>query len=164
MLKYCQCKHHNVLMCDYSTTCSWGVAWTFFFFLTHNRMCAKSVQTIETVEDSLNSLRTVLPVCTTLHSPAPTSDSALTLTMYSVPAFSLDKIEWVVWGKTETDTALLQDVVPFLLYSTWYWEMAMSLWGVVQATIRAGVPDAIILVKETPLTLEGTVQEEINSQ
>ena len=30
----------------------------------------------------------VLSVCTALHIPAPTADSALTLTLYSVPAVS----------------------------------------------------------------------------
>ena len=36
-----------------------------------------------------NSLTYVLSVCTALHIPAPTTDSALTLTSYPVPAASL---------------------------------------------------------------------------
>ena len=34
------------------------------------------------------SLSAVIPVCATLHSPTPISDTALTLMMYSVPASS----------------------------------------------------------------------------
>ena len=36
-----------------------------------------------------NSLMYVLSVCTALHMPCPASDTALTLTLYSVPAASL---------------------------------------------------------------------------
>ena len=36
-----------------------------------------------------NSLMYVLSVCTALQFPAPTADTALTLTLYSVPAASL---------------------------------------------------------------------------
>ena len=37
--------------------------------------------------------------------------------------------------------------------------MVRSLWGVVQDTLRAGIPDASVLVKEISPTLEGTVRE-----
>ena len=37
--------------------------------------------------------------------------------------------------------------------------MATSLWGVVQVTLRADVPDSTVVVTETPLTLEGTVRD-----
>ena len=36
--------------------------------------------------------------------------------------------------------------------------MFTSLWGVVQVTLRADVPDSTVLVTETPLTLEGAVR------
>ena len=39
-----------------------------------------------------NSLMYVLSVCTALQFPAPTSDTALTLTSYSVPAASLARL------------------------------------------------------------------------
>ena len=55
--------------------------------------------------------------------------------------------------------ALLQDVIPLLLYCTWYSEMFTSLWGVVQFTIRVNVPDSNVLAKETPVTLEGAVTD-----
>ena len=49
--------------------------------------CLTDTLIIHTIEK--NSLMYVLSVCTALHMPAPTADSALTLTRYSVPAASL---------------------------------------------------------------------------
>ena len=94
----------------------------------------------------------VLSVCSTLHSPALPSDSALTLTLYSVPASSPIRTVEVVGCETEMVVALFQEVVPFLLYCTWYSVMATSLWGVVQLTFR---DDVTVFIKETPMTLEG---------
>ena len=37
--------------------------------------------------------------------------------------------------------------------------MARSLWEMVQVTLKAGIPDASVFIKETPATLEGAVQE-----
>ena len=67
-----------------------------------------------------SSLQKVLSVCSTLHSPAPAADTALTLTLYSVPASSPVTTVDVAGGEPERGVALLQDVVPFLLYCTWY--------------------------------------------
>ena len=107
------------------------------------------------------SLSKVLPVCSSVHSPAPISDTALTLTVYSVPAFNPVRIVELGGGEPDStsEAASFQDVVPVLLYSTWYWEMVRSLWGVVQATIRTGAWDSTVLVNVTSLTLEGAVQE-----
>ena len=79
--------------------------------------------------------------------------------MYSVPASSPVRIVEIAGGKTERVVALSQDVVPLLLYSTWYWEMARSLWGVVQVTLRAGAWDSTVLVNVTLPTLEGAARK-----
>ena len=105
-----------------------------------------------------NSLQNVLSVCSTLHSPAPTTDTALTLMLYSVPASSPVRTVDVAGGEPERGAALLQDVVPLLLYCTSYREMFTSVWGVVQVTLRADVSDSTVLATKTPLTLEGTVR------
>ena len=105
------------------------------------------------------SLSDAMPVCSTLHSPAPISDTALTLTVYSVPASCPVRRVEVPGGEPEMAWALFQDVVPLLLYSTWYWEMATSLWGGVQVTLRASAWDFTVLFKAILLTLEGAVQE-----
>ena len=55
--------------------------------------------------------------------------------------------------------SLPQEVVPILLCCTWYREMATSLWGVIQATLRAGVPNFTVVDTETLLTIEGAVKE-----
>ena len=47
------------------------------------------------------SLSAVMPVCTTLHSPAPISDTALTLMLYFMPAYSPLKIVEVIGGEPE---------------------------------------------------------------
>ena len=72
------------------------------------------------VDGALNSLQNVLPVCSTLQVPCPISDTALTLTVYSVPASSPVRIVEFAGGEIEMAVALSQDVVPLLLYSTWY--------------------------------------------
>ena len=105
------------------------------------------------------SLSDVMLVCSTLHSPAPISDTALTLTVYSVPASSSVRIVELAGGEPEMTVSLPHEVVPLLLYCTWYSEMARSVWGMVQVTLKAGVPDTSVLVKKTPVTLEGAVQE-----
>ena len=107
------------------------------------------------------SLSDAMPVCSTLHSPAPISDTALTLTVYSLPASSPVRRVEVTGGEPEMAGALFQEVVPLLLYSTWYWEMATSLWGEVQVTLRASEWDSTVLIKVILLTLEGAVQEVI---
>ena len=105
-----------------------------------------------------HSLSKVLSVCSSLHIPCPTSDTALTLTLYSVPASSPVRMVEVAGGETEWEVALLQEGVPCFLYCTQYREMVQSLWGVFQVTIRDGTPDVIVLFKET-LTLAGPVRE-----
>ena len=94
----------------------------------------------------------VLSVCSTLHSPSPTADTALTLMLYLVPASSPVRLVEVAGGEIEMVFVLFQEVVPFLLYCTWYSVMATSLWGVVQLTFR---DDVTVFIKETPMTLEG---------
>ena len=106
-----------------------------------------------------NLLPKVLSVCSALHIPAPSSDTALTLTLYSVPASSPVRIAEVAGGEPERGVALFQEVVPLILYCTWYSVMATSLWGVVQLTFRDDVPFSTVLVTKTPLTLEGAVRD-----
>ena len=48
-----------------------------------------------------NSLMYVLSVCTALQFPAPTADTALTMTLYSVPAASLCTMVVVGGGESE---------------------------------------------------------------
>ena len=67
-----------------------------------------------------SSLSKVLSVCSTLHSPAPSSDTALTLTLYSVLTSSSVRMVEVAGGEPEMVASLPQEVVPFLLYCTWY--------------------------------------------
>ena len=102
-------------------------------------------------------LSAVFTVCSTLHSPAPITETALTWTSYSVPATSSAKSVEFGGGEPKRVVTLLQDVVPLLLYRTWYWEMVTSLWEGVQVTLRV-TPDSIVLVTETPVTLEGAVR------
>ena len=85
--------------------------------LHHPYMCTLQQQIMHK-----HSLSKVLSVCSTLHIPAPSSDTALTLMLYSVPGSSPVRIVEVAAGKTETGLALLQEfqVVPFLLYCNWY--------------------------------------------
>ena len=105
------------------------------------------------------SLSAIMPVCSTLHSPAPISDTALTLTVYTVPASSPVRIVELAGGDPEMTVSLTHVIVPIPLYCTWNWEMATSLWGMVQVTFKVVIPDTSVLVKETPVTLVGTVQE-----
>ena len=107
------------------------------------------------------SLSAVIPVCATLHSPTPISDTALTLMMYSVPASSPIRIVEVAGSETERVVALFQDVDPLLLYSTWYWEMVRSLWGGVQDTFSVGLPCLTILDRDTLVTWEGTCKSRV---
>ena len=67
-----------------------------------------------------SSLSKVLSVCSTLQLPSPSSDTALTLTLYSVPAFNPVRMVKVAGGEPERGVALFQDIVPFLLYCTSY--------------------------------------------
>ena len=66
------------------------------------------------------SLSDSLPVCSILHSPAPISDTALTLTIYTVLASSPVRIVELAGGDPEMTASLLHTVVPLLLYCTWY--------------------------------------------
>ena len=107
-----------------------------------------------------HSLSAISTVCTTLHPPAPILETALTLTSYSVPASSPVRRVNCAGGEPEREVALIHIVkfVPILLYSTWYWEMVNSLWGVDQDTFRVNVPLLTNLVAESPVTLEGAVK------
>jgi len=102
-----------------------------------------------------NSLLYVLSVCTALHMPAPTADTALTLTLYSVPAARFSMV--VVWGGGEPKMMcwLPQEVVPCILYWRWYWEMGSSLCGVFQVACKAGNLDNTALDRDRPVTWEG---------
>ena len=53
-----------------------------------------------------------LPVCSILHSPAPISDNALTLTVYTVPASSPIRIVELAGGDPEMTVSLPHTVVP----------------------------------------------------
>ena len=105
----------------------------------------------------MNSLMYVLSVCTALQYPAPTADTALTLTLYSVPAARFSMV--VVWGGGEPKMMcwLPQEVVPCILYWRWYWEMGSSLCGVVQVACRAGNFDDTVLDRDRPVTWEGVL-------
>ena len=62
-----------------------------------------------------NSLLYVLSVCTALHMPAPTADTALTLTVYSVPGPSLASlVEFTI--EPGMVTSWPQEVSPSFLY------------------------------------------------
>ena len=67
-------------------------------------------------------------------------------------------------GEPKMVSLLSHTIVPLFLYSTWYCEMFTTLCGVIQFTLRAAIPDATVLVKETPLTLEGTDRETVRYQ
>ena len=58
----------------------------------------------------------------------------------------------------DVTSCVLQLVVPLLLYYTWYLVMGQSLEGVVQVTVRAGLPDLAVLVRIGGLTFEGTME------
>ena len=103
-----------------------------------------------------NSLLYVFCDSTSLHIPRPMADTALMRTSYTVPPSRASRRMDVV-ESGETRLAALQSVLRFL-YSTWYWEMVTSLWGVVQVTLRAGFPERIALDTSTPVTWDGTVQ------
>ena len=63
-----------------------------------------------------NSLVYVLSVCTTLQFPAPTADTALTLTLYLVPGLSSVTMVEFCGGELEVVRLLPQEVVPCILY------------------------------------------------
>ena len=84
------------------------------------------------------------------------ADTALMRTLYTVPASRASRRVDVV-EPGETGLLALQSVLCFL-YSTWYSEMATSLWGVVQVTLRAGLPECIALDTATLVNWDGTVQ------
>ena len=48
---------------------------------------------------NIYSLSKVLSVCTSLHSPSPKADTALTLTSYSVPASSVIRVIEIAGGE-----------------------------------------------------------------
>ena len=102
----------------------------------------------------------VLSVCTALHIPAPTADSALTLTSYSVPAASLGTMEELWEGEPEIMRWLPQEVVPCILYWRMHWEMGSSLRGMVQVARKAGNLDNTALDRDRPVTWEGTSKQD----
>ena len=61
------------------------------------------------------------------HAPAPISDEALTLIMYSTPASSPVRIVELAGGETERGVELIHDSVSLVLYSTSYSVMGNSL-------------------------------------
>jgi len=87
------------------------------------------------------------------HAPAPISDKALTLTMYSTPASSPVRIVEFAGGETERRVELIHDFVSLVLYSTSYSVMGNSLWGVVQDTVRVTFPSSTDSVTDTLVTL-----------
>ena len=103
-----------------------------------------------------HSLSSVLTLCSSLHAPAPISDDALTLIMYSIPASSPVSVVEFTGGETEE---LIHELVLLALYSTSYSVMGNSLWGVVQDTVRVKFPSSSDLVTNTSVTLEGTVRQ-----
>ena len=103
-----------------------------------------------------HSLSSVLTLCSSLHAPAPISDNALTLIMYSIPASSPVRRVEFEGGETEW---LLHDSISLVLYSTSYLVMGNSLWGVVQDTFGIKFPSSTDLVTNTLVTLEGPVRE-----
>ena len=98
----------------------------------------------------------VLSVCTALQFPAPTADTALTLTSFSVPAASPVTMVEFRGGEMEMMCGLSQEVVPFNLYWRMYREMGSSLCGVVQVARKAGKRDDTALDRDRPVTWEGT--------
>ena len=102
-----------------------------------------------------NSLMYVLSVCTALQFPAPTADTALTLTSYSVPAVSGTMVEFR-GGEPEMVCSLPQKVVPCVLYWIRYWEMGSSLCGMVQFARKAGNFDDTALDRDKPMIWAGT--------
>ena len=98
----------------------------------------------------------VLSVCIALQFPAPTSDTALTLTSYSMPAASLRTVVAVGGGEPEMMCWLPQEIVPCILYWRWYWEMGSSLCGMVQVARKTGNLDNTALDRDRPVTWEGT--------
>ena len=98
----------------------------------------------------------VLSVCTALHIAAPTSDIALTLTSYSVPAASLGTMVEFWGGEPATMCWLPQEVFPCILYWRMYLEMGSSLCGMAQVARKAGKPDNTALDRDQPVIWEGT--------
>ena len=98
----------------------------------------------------------VLSVCITLHFPAPTADTALTLTLYSVPAASLGTMVEFGGGEPGMMCWLPQEVFPNFLYWRKYWEMGSSLRGMAQVARKAGNLNDTALDRDRPVTWEGT--------
>ena len=74
-------------------------------------------------------------------------------------SLQFSQIVEVAGGEPEMVIPLSHTTVPLFLYSTWYCEMFTSLCGVIQFILIGAIPDATVLIKETPLTLEGTDRE-----
>ena len=86
----------------------------------------------------------------TLYEPLPTPELALTRTLYLVPAERFSRV-------VDVDVAsLVTQLSTLLLCCTWYLVMGMSLSGVVQVTLRAGLPELTALVRTRGPTCEGT--------
>ena len=90
-----------------------------------------------------------------LHDPAPISETAITLTMYSTPASSPVRIVEFAGGEPETLT--------FITFKTFtsYSVTGKSLWGVVQDTFRVKLLSSTDVVTDTFMTLEGTDRQMI---
>ena len=100
-----------------------------------------------------HSLSSILTLCSSLHAPAPISDNALTLTMYSTPASSPVRVVEFAGGETERRVELIHDLVLIVLYSTSYAEMGTPFSGVVQDTVREKFPSSTDSVTDTLVTL-----------
>ena len=105
------------------------------------------------------SLLKVLSVCTSLHSPSPSAETALTLTSYSVPASRAGRCVEVIGGMVVS--RLPHKLVPLLLSCTWYREMVTLLCGAIQFTLRLGLPFLTSFDRDTPVTWEGACRSRV---
>ena len=97
----------------------------------------------------------VVSVCTALQFPAPTADTALILTSYSVPADSLSTMVEFRKGEPEMVCWPFQEVVRCILYWRMYLETGSSLCGMAQVVRKAGNLDDTALDRDRPVTWEG---------
>ena len=97
----------------------------------------------------------VRSVCTALHFPNPSADSALTMTSYSVPAASLGRTVELSVEEPEMMIWWPQEVALFILYWMLYLEMGSSICGVVQVACKADFLDDTALDRDRPVIWEG---------
>ena len=129
---------------------SWD-AWEVIYFFYKNQQCVTSVSALYFSRYSINThCHRFSP---SFHAPAPISDNALTLIMYSTPASSPVRIVEFAGGETARRVELSHDSVSLVLYSTSYSVIGNSLWGVVQDTVTAKFPSSTDLVTDTLVTL-----------